>query len=422
MDQQNRQGKRVNDYLKKSGADWDRFDPTPRVLPGTDFTLIEKALIQRINAVNLFLNDIYENRMILRDEVIPEEFVYSSPAFRTACLGIRPVKRRYVHLSATDFLQDENGGWYAVEDDLQTPADCIYPHLARKLCRSEVPEQYEVPTLCDNCGLDILLAQLYADMKQGLETGSDGIVAILDQSGGETPFAARYLADLTGAVVAKPSELTVMDDAVYYRGSDRGGFQKVSVVHRLEPDAILDPLCFESETSLGVPHLMEIYRRGRVAIINAPGCGVGCDRGLYYFIPHMIRYYLLEEPVLPNVPTLLPWNAEDREQILDELRSLVVINVTPEGRGRVTVPAQLSPVEQDELRHAIRRNPRRFVAQQVMRPRSAERLGEQGETVRDPHSYFRAFTVCSDSVRVWMGGATRFLTARVFQDTWVLSE
>ena len=421
MDIKQKQAQRVNEYLRHNNVNWDAFDPTPRVLPSADFTKIEAGLIQRVNAINLFLNDIYGHRMILRDGVIPEEFVYSSPAFRTACLDAKPVKRLYVHLTATDVLQDGSGTWYVVEDDLQTPADCIYPHLARKLCRAEAPEQYEMPTLCDNCGLDILLGQLYTDMKEGLEANNDGIVAILDQSGGETPFAVQYLAELTGAVVAKPKELTAMDDAVYYRSGGRGGFQKVSVVHRLEPDSCLDPLCFNGDYTRGVPHLMEAYRRGKVAIINAPGCGVACDRGLYYFMPDMIRYYLLEEPILSNVPTWIPWKEEDRERILDDLRSYIIINVTKEGRGNVTIANRLDDKGLEALKAAIIANPRRYAAQTMLLPQAMERQGENG-MIRDTSSYFRALTVCSNSVRIWMGGSTRFRSAGVFQDTWVLSE
>ena len=421
MDIKQKQAQRVNDYLNHNNAGWDAFDPTPRVLPSADFTHIEAGLIQRINALNLFLNDIYSHRMILRDGVIPEEFVYSSPAFRTACLDARPVKRLYAHLSANDVLQDKDGTWYVVEDDLQTPGDCVYPHLARKLCRSEAPEQYEVPNLCDNCGLDILLGQLYTDMKEGMEVNNDGIVAVLDQSGGETPFAVQYLAELTGAVVAKPRELTAMDDAVYYRSGGRGGFQKVSVVHRLEPDRYLDPLCFNRGEGRGVPHLMEAYRRGKVTIINAPGCGVACDRGLYYFVPDMIRYYLLEEPILSNVPTWIPWKAEDRERILDDLRQYFIINVTPEGRGAVTAANRLDDKGLEALKAAILANPRRYVAETMLLPQGLERQGADG-VIQDAEAYFRTLTVCSNSVRVWMGGATRFRSAGVFQDTWVLSE
>lgn len=422
MDAKLKQGQRVNDYLQKSGAAWDRFDPTPRVLPGDQFTLLEQGLVQRVNALNLFLNDIYGYQMILKDGVIPEEFVYSSPAFRTACFNALPVKRVYAHLSAADLLREADGQWYVVEDDLLTPGDCVYPHLARKLCRAEVPEQYEMATLCDNCGLDILLSQLYADLKAGLEANGEGIVVVLDQSLGETPFAVTYLAELTGAAVAKPRELTVMEDAVYYRSADKGGFQKVAVVHRLEPDGVLDPLSFGGDPRIGVPHLMEAYRRGKVAIVNAPGCGVACDRGLYYFIPDMIRYYLNEEPILPNVPTLLPWKEQEREQILDELRSLILINVTPEGRGRVTVGGRLNASELGRLQAAIQANPRRYVAQTMMHPAPLARLDETGAVTQDTEAYFRSLTVCSNSSRVWMGGATRFRGAGVFQDTWVLSE
>ena len=423
MEIRKKQAERVTEYLLSRHAEGPRFDPLPRVLSGDAFTHLEQGLIQRINALNLFLNDIYGHRMILRDGIIPEEFVYSSPAYRTACVSASPIKRIYTHLSATDLICEGDGTWYAVEDDLLTPSDCVYPHLARKLCRAEAPEQYEMDTLCDNCGLDILLNQLYSDLRDGLENASEGIVVILDQSGAEEPtFQASYLAEITGAVVARPGELTVMDDAVYYRGAEKGGFQKVAVIHRLEPDGLLDPLCMGGDYRRGVPHLMEAYRRGRVAIVNAPGCGIACDRGLYYFVPDMIRYYLLEEPIIPNVPTLLPWKKDDREQIMDDLRNLILINVSAEGKGSVVAGGRLTTSERDRLGAAILANPRRYVAQTMLHPSPLTRLDQGGAATEDTEACFRALTVCSNSTRVWMGGSTQFLSAGVFQDTWILSE
>ena len=432
---------RVNDWMRAHNARFavvrqgqrqiteNPYDPIPRVLSAETFTHIEQGLIQRINALNLFINDIYHNRMILKDGVIPEEFVFSSLDFLPQCMGLTPPKGIYTHIMATDLVCSKDGTWYAMEDSLSVPDGITYPHFARKLCREVSPESFTDPRLCDNCGLDILLRQLYEDIKDNDPELEDGIVVLLSEAKDNlSSFELNYMAKLTGAVVAVADQIIVMDNKVYYRVPE-GGFQKVSIIHRLMLDAMLDPLCFDESVLCGIPHLMEVYSAGRIAIINAPGCSVAEDRGLAVFIPAMIRYYLDEEPILPNVPTYLPWHPEQREFVLSHIDSLVFKDVSSDRRIGAIFGSSLSDAEKETLRNNILSNPRRYIAQDRMEVAQLPILRTDGVSTKPARCDFRAFTVHSDSIRVWMGGLSRFtvttsqgLPISGFKDTWVMSE
>lgn len=435
------QKQQVNAWMEEQGARFavvrqgrrqstkNPFDPIPRVLSDETFTHLEQGLIQRVNALNLFVNDIYHNRNILRDGIIPEEFVFSSPDFRPQCMNITPPKSIYTHITATDLVCSKDGTWYAMEDSLSVPDGMAYPHFARKLCQEISPQTYQVPTLCDNCGLDILLRQLYRDIMDDDPNLEDGIVVLLSE--GEqalSSFELHYMASLTDAVVAVAEELIVMDNKLYYK-SPTGGFQKVSILHRLALDKMLDPLCFDEETPCGIPHLMEVYCAGKIAILNAPGCSVAEDRGLSCFIPAMIRYYLDEEPILPGIPTYLPWYQEQREYVLSNMDKLIFKAVGSDRRTGAIFGKNLSKTEQASLAMSMLRSPRKFIAQEIIDVETLPVLSQDGTSREEARCDFRAYTVHSDSLRVWMGGLTRYTVANAqgnkasgFKDTWVMSE
>lgn len=441
MEKQLEQMQKVNLWMEEQGARFavprqgsrqvslKPYDPIPRVLSAETFTHLEQGLIQRINALNLFLYDIYHQRNILRDGIIPEEFVFTSPDFRPQCMAITPPKSIYTHITATDLVCNKDGKWYVMEDRLSVPDGIVYPHFARKLCQEVSPESFDVPTLCDNCGLDILLRQLYHDIKDDDPKLEDGIVVLLSE-GENTPtdFELRYMASLTGAVVAMAEELIVMDNRVYYR-SPTGGFQKVSILHRMALDGMMDPLCFDETTPCGIPHLMQVYCSGNIAIINAPGSAVAEDRGLACFIPAMIRYYLDEEPILSGIPTYLPWYPQQREYILSNMERLIFKEVGVERRTGAIYGSRLTETERAELAMRIIRAPRNFIAQEIIDAETLPVLCEDGESTTPARCDFRAYTVHSDSLRVWMGGLSRFTCNDVhgnpvsgFKDTWVMSE
>ncbi len=441
MDKLPQQKAAVDSWMQQQGARFavvrqgsrhltqEPFDPIPRVLSAETFTFLEQGLIQRISALNLFLNDIYHDRMILKDGIIPEEFVFSSPDFLHQCMQILPPKGIYTHITATDLVCGKDGTWYAMEDSLSVPDGITYPHFARKLCRELVPENYDLKTLCDNCGLDILLRQLYQDIVDDDPNLEDGIVVLLSEGEDSlSRFELTYMASLTDAVVASADELIVMDNKVYYRAPE-GGFQKVSILHRLALDRMLDPLCFDERTPCGIPHLMEVYCSGKIAIINAPGCSVAEDRGLGCFIPAMIRYYLDEEPILQSIPTYLPWYPEQREYVLSNMEHLIFKEVGSYRRTGAIRGSQLSPDEKAALAMDILRAPRKYIAQEIIDVETLPVLTHDRTGTQNARCDFRAYTVHSDSIRIWMGGLSRFTVSDPdgkpvsgFKDTWVLSE
>lgn len=435
------QKQRVNQWMKEQGAKFavvrqgkrqlmeEPYDPIPRILSADTFTHLEQGLIQRITAMNLFLNDIHHQRMILQDGVIPEEFVFSSPDFRCQCMGITPPLSIYTHITATDLICSTDGTWYVMEDSLSVPDGITYPCFARKLCREVSPESFTDPNLCDNCGLDILLGQLYKDIMDGNAELEDGIVVLLSE-GEETlsTFELHYMASLTGAVVATADQLIVMDNKVWYR-SPEGGFQKVSILHRSALDTMLDPLCFDKDSPCGIPHLMEVYCAGRIAIINAPGCSIAEDRGIRYFIPAMIRYYLDEEPILQNTPTYLPWYSQQREYVLTHMDSLVFKEVSSDRRVGAIYGRDMTEKEKAALAVDILKYPRKYIAQEIIETEELPVLRSDGVSQKPARCDFRAYTVHSDSIRVWMGGLSRFTVINKhgtsisgFKDTWVMSK
>ena len=257
---------------------------------------------------------------------------------------------------------------------------------------------------------------------------ADGVVVMLRESrDAQTTFELQYLASLTGAVVAGAEDLITMDNKIYYRAR-RGGFKRVAILHRMFQDRKLDPLCFDETSVCGVPHLMEVYMAGNVAVINAPGCALAEDRGLYAFIPAMIRYYLDEEPLLPNVPTYLPWYPDQRDYILEHLDQLFIKDVSGDMRNAAIRGTILSPSQRKDLSAAIEADPRRYIAQEILAVEKLPVRTSKGELV-PARCDFRAYTVHSDSIRVWMGGLSRFTvhnpdgSADVgFKDTWVMAE
>ena len=276
------------------------FDPIPRVIPADDYAELEKGLVQRVTALNLFLKDIYAEKKIIKDGVVPEEFVYRSPGYLAQCEGILPSKGVYSHISGIDLVLGKDGVWYILEDNLRIPSGASYPLIARNLCRRCSPETFRQNKVVDNRNY----GQLLRETMDYVNTGGINVIFTPGRYNAAY-FEHSFLAEQTGAVLAEPDDLFVSNDKLYYRGNH--GTIQVGAIYRRISDEYLDPLCFEPASLIGVPNIMEVYRAGNVGLMNAPGNGVADDKGIYYFVPKMIRYYLDEEPILKNAPTFLPF-------------------------------------------------------------------------------------------------------------------
>lgn len=402
------------------------FDSIPRIISGKDWDYLERGLIQRVNALNRFLYDIYHEKRIIKDGIIPEEFVYSSKGYMPVCEGITPQGGIYSHISGIDLVEAKTGEWYILEDNLRIPSGASYPMIARTITRKVSPETFSHNAVADNRNYSTLLREMMEQMN-----GDRGICVILTPGRYNSAFFEHsYLAEKTGATLAFPGDLIVEDDIVYYTGLYKAK-QRVGAIYRRVSDEYLDPLVFEPSSLLGVPGIMQSYTRGNIALINAPGNGVADDKGIYYFVPKMIGYYLSEEPVLHNAPTYLPYFKEDYDYIMANVERLVIKDVSEAGGYGVVFGRDLSHEKLSNLKKLIREEPRRWIAQEVIDFKDMEII--DGEQRVERKADLRAFVISGSETKVWKSGLTRFSRnpdsfvvnssqGGGFKDTWVMDE
>lgn len=400
------------------------FDAIPRIIKKEEFDYLEKGLAQRVSALNLFLADVYGEKRIIKDGVVPEDFVFSSKGYLPECEGIVPPGTIFSHISGIDLVQSKDGTWYVLEDNLRIPSGASYPMIAREICRRVSPHTYMANQVIDNRNY----AQMLKEVMEHVNTGGLNVVLTPGRYNAAF-FEHSYLAERSGAILATPQELYVENNYLYYKDY-KGGKSKVGAVYRRISDEYLDPLTFLPESLIGVPGIMDVYRAGNVALINAPGNGVADDKGIYYFVPQMVEYYLHEEPILHNAPTYLAFYDKDRKMILDNLERLVVKDVSEAGGYGVVFGRDLSPEKLMELKRIIINEPRRFIAQEVIDFVDLEIM--EGDKAVERKADLRAFVLTGGKVKVWASGLTRFSRnadsfvvnssqGGGFKDTWVLS-
>lgn len=399
------------------------FDPIPRKITAPDYEKLEKGLIQRVTALNAFLNDIYNNKKILVDKIIPEEFIYRSPGYLSACENFSPEKKIHSHISGIDLVLGKDGKWYILEDNLRIPSGASYPLIARSLCRKCSPDTFRNNEVVDNRNYGQLLKETFDNVNKG------GINVIYTPGRFNAAyFEHSFLAEKSGAVLAEFDDLFVENNTLYYKSSK--GPVRVGAIYRRISDEFLDPLTFRSDSLIGIPGIMMAYRAGNVAILNAPGNGVADDKGIYYFVPKMIKYYLDEEPILDNAPTYLPFYKEDLNYTLENFDKLVIKDVAEAGGYGVVFARELTKARKEEFIEKIKKEPRRFIAQEVIDFEDLP-IVEGGETV-DRKADLRAFVLAGRKTKLWPGGLTRFSRnpdsfvvnssqGGGFKDTWIMS-
>ena len=400
------------------------FDSIARVITHLEFETLQAGLIQRVDALNAFLEDIYHDGNAVRDGVVPEEFVYSAKGYLPECADITPPGSIHSHISGIDLVQDVDGSWTILEDNLRIPSGASYPLIARELSRIASPETFREQSIVDN--------RDYGDMlREAMDYANPGGISVILTPGryNAAYFEHSYLAEKTGALLVGSASLFVKNNKLYHKDY-KGGEVRVGAVYRRISDEYLDPLTFLPESLIGVPGIMDAYRAGNVALLNAPGNGVADDKGIYYFVQAMIRYYLGEKAVLKNAPTYLPFFEKDMELVMDRLDELVVKDVAEAGGYGVVFGSSLNGEDLEKLRQAVIAEPRRFIAQEVVDFRDMD-VKENGETV-PRKADLRAFVVTGSETRVWASGLTRFSRdpdscivnssqGGGFKDTWVLS-
>lgn len=400
------------------------FDPIPRIIEASEFDYLEKGLSQRVRALNLFIKDIYTDKKIVKDGVVPEDFIYASSGYMVECEEIIPPKSVYSHISGIDLVKGKDKQWYVLEDNLRVPSGASYPMIARALCRKSSPKTFEQNHLEDNRDYACLLRKTmdYVNV--------EGHTVILTPGRYNAAyFEHSYLAEKTGAHLATGQDLFVENDKLYYK-TYSGKKERIGAVYRRISDDYLDPMNFVEDSLIGVPHIFDVYRKGNVAILNAPGNGVADDKGIYYFVPKMVKYYLGEEPILQNAPTYLPFYEEDMKYVLDNFDKLVLKDVAEAGGYGVVFGNSMTKEEKEKFIAMLKKEPRRFIAQEVIDFQDIDIFEPGGVVPRKAD--LRAFVLSGEDTVVWKSGLTRFSRnpdsfivnssqGGGFKDTWVLS-
>jgi len=400
------------------------FDPIPRIIEADEFAYLEKGLKQRVTALNLFIKDIYSKKQIVADGIVPEDFIFASSGYLAECEGVTPAKGIYSHISGIDLVKGKDDKWYILEDNLRVPSGASYPMIARELCRRSSPQTFHDTPLKDNRNYAQLLRRTIDNVNTGGHT-----VILTPGRFNAAYYEHSYLAECTGAHLVNGSELVVEDDTLFYMTAS-GRKERVGAVYRRISDEYLDPMTFNPESVIGIPHIYDVFRKGNVALLNAPGNGVADDKGIYYFVPKMIKYYLDEEPILSNAPTYLPFYRDDMKYVLDNFDKLVLKDVAEAGGYGVVFGSSMTKKEKEDFINLLKHEPRRFIAQEVIDFQDLEIIDDGSRVMRKAD--LRAFVLMADEPLVWASGLTRFSRnpdsfivnssqGGGFKDTWVLS-
>ncbi|MEM9079436.1 MAG: circularly permuted type 2 ATP-grasp protein [Verrucomicrobiota bacterium] len=378
------------------------FDPVPRVIPGQEWEKLEKGLVQRIEALNCFLKDVYFDQKIIKDKVVPEEVVLSAKHYRPEFREVKVPNDTYVHICGTDLIRDVDGTYLVLEDNCRSPSGVSYLLENRAAMKKVYPSLFfETGVRAVDAYPDLLLETL-----ECLQSPSDrDPVCVLLTPGvyNSAYFEHSFLASRMGIEIVEGQDLVVIDDYVFMKTTR--GLKPVDVIYRRVDDDFLDPEVFREDSLLGVRGLMRAYRAGNVALANAVGTGVADDKVTYKFVPDMIRYYLGEEPILPNVETYLASEPKELDHILENLDQLVVKAANESGGYGMLVGPKASRAEIEKFAGAIKADPRNYIAQPMISLSTHPTFCE-GE-IGPRHIDLRPYILRGEQTRVIPGGLTR---------------
>jgi len=402
------------------------YDLLPRIITSKEWTTIERGLAQRITALNLFLKDIYHEGRILTDGVLPRSLVYSCKHYRREMRGLHVPHDTYISIVGSDLVRVPDGSFAVLEDNLRVPSGVSYMLANRQVMKNVFPAlfgSYDVRPI-DHYGQALLntLTSLAPAHRH-----DPTIVLLTPGVYNSAYFEHTYLARQMGIELVEGRDLLVHNNFVYMRTT--GGLRRVDVIYRRIDDDFLDPLAFRPDSTLGVPGLLNVYRAGNVALANAIGTGVADDKALYAYVPKIIRYYLGEEAIIPNVETYLLTNDDERQYALEHLHELVVKAVGESGGYGMLIGPYSTAAQREEFRRQILANPRNYIAQPTLALSSAPCF--LNKQVEPRHVDLRPFILNGDRVTIVPGGLTRVALRRGSlvvnssqgggsKDTWVL--
>lgn len=378
------------------------FDIIPRIISEKQWSITSDGLKQRLRALNCFIDDIYNDRKILKDKVIPAELLEKSANFRKECVGMKPALGVWAHICGSDLIRDHDGAFYVLEDNLRVPSGVSYMLENRKVTKRVFPELFEN---YDIQPITEYPAQLFDTLAAISPRPMDypEVVVLTPGIYNSAYFEHSFLAQQMGVELVEGGDLVVEDDTVYMRTIN--GLSRVDVIYRRIDDLFLDPEAFNPNSVLGVPGLMRAWLKGNVALANAPGAGVADDKAVYTYVPQMIRYYLDEEPLLPNVPSYICSDPAQRDHVLKNLDKLVVKPVNESGGYGMLMGPQSSKKERAEFARRIKANPRNYIAQPLIALSTAPVLTDRNAEPR--HIDLRPFILQGKTSYVTPGGLTR---------------
>jgi len=404
------------------------FDLVPRIVGAAEWHLIERGLRQRIRALNLFLDDVYHDQQIVKDGVLPAEIISTASSFRKQCVGMTPPGGVWCHITGTDLVRDSDGQIYVLEDNLRCPSGVSYVLQNRVVMKRTFPQVFESSRILP---VDDYPGRL-RDMLESLspaDVESPRVVLLTPGIHNSAYFEHSFLAQQMGVELVEGRDLVVSDGFVWMRTTK--GFERVDVIYRRLDDDFLDPKTFRPESALGVPGLMDVYRAGRVALANAPGTGVADDKVVYAYVPKIVKYYLDEDIIIPNVPTFVCANDEDRRYVLSHLPDMVVKAANESGGYGMLVGPSSTSKEREEFASRIEANPRNYIGQPTLSLSRVPTIVDGAFKGR--HVDLRPYILCGRDIFVLPGGLTRValkegsLVVNSSQgggskDTWVLAD
>jgi len=378
------------------------FDIIPRIIALREWKRIEEGLRQRVKALNLFIDDIYHEQKIVKDGVFPADLLADSKNFRPECVGINPPLGVWAHVCGSDLVRDDEGTVYVLEDNLRVPSGVSYMLENRLVMKRVLPELFEDYAIVP---VDDYPSQLYHTLTSLVPHKAHPNVAVLTPGiYNSAYFEHCYLAQQMGAELVEGKDLFVGDDDCVYMRTIEGP-AKVDVIYRRIDDLYLDPEAFLPESTLGVPGLLRAWKKGKVALANAPGAGVADDKVVYTYVPDIIRYYLGEDAILNNVPSYRCCNPDECEYVLDNLDKLVVKPANESGGYGMLIGPKASPEELNEFAKLIRKDPRNYMAQPLLLLSTAPTLVDH--SVEPRHLDLRPFILSGQNTYVTQGGLTR---------------
>src|SRR5580700_3056926 len=404
------------------------FDLIPRIIPRAEWEHVERGLSQRITALNLFLHDIYHEQKIVHDGIVPAEIIHSAAHFRPEFMGFNVPKDIYIHICGTDLVRDHDGNYLVLEDNGRCPSGVSYLLENRQTMKRVFPNlfsRYSVQPVDRYCEELLNLLRFVAPGGNPAPT----VVLLTPGIYNSAYFEHSFLARSMGIEIVVGADLVVQGDFLMMKTTN--GLKKVDVVYRRIDDDFLDPKVFRKDSLLGVPGIVEVYRRGNVSLANSIGTGVADDKVTYHFVPKMIRYYLDQEPILPNVPTYLSMFEADRKYILEHLSELVVKSANESGGYGMLIGPYATREEIEKFRALIIKNPRNYIGQPVVNlSRSPSYCNGRFE---GRHIDLRPYILFGEKTTIIPGGLTRVALRKDSlvvnssqgggsKDTWVLSE